>query len=489
MTNSTAGDEFTVRVTGTERHGEVTKQCDGRVIEVGPTGRPGLEPLGAVTANGRTAFYPETPPQELAEIVSACRAASAVDTGDPLAVVDHGPDQHSLPLPAAMPGTTAATGGCGWRRPTSADDHEDAGGFVEPGREEVLELGESLAGRGWTDGAQDEPVTECWERALSAEGEPVVVVNGHARGDRLLLESAPFEALDGANALAGAVGADQIVVYTAESDQQARETVRAAAEEFPGPEAPFEVVAGSDAYRAGEPTMAIEDIEGNHRLEARRRPPGPETFGVDGRPTLVHSPRTLAHLAVSLRETLPGTRVVTVEGDVAAPATLELSETATLDSALDAVDLTDGWKAASVGGRFGGLTDSLSVEPDHDSLAAAGLGTDGIVHILGENRCILEFVGKRAAFAADANCGRCVPCREGTTQLAELLRGVYDAEFDREKIEELVDVMATTSLCEFGVAAGRPARTALETFGGEIEAHAGGHCPAGSCLDAMEAQP
>lgn len=488
MANSTAGDEFTVRVSGTERHRAVAKHYEGRVIEVGSTGRPDLEPLGAVTANGRTAFYPGATPRELSDAVAECRAASAVDAADPVAVVEHGSEQHDFPLPEAVSRTSAATGGFGWRRPTSAADHEDAGGFVDPDREELLAVGESLAGRGWTDIAQDEPVAASWERALSADGEPVVVVNGHGtRADRLLLESAPFEALDGANALAGAVGASRVIVYTGGADEQARETVGEAVEGFPDPEAPFEVVAGSDAYRAGEPTMAIEDIEGNHRLEARRRPPGPATFGVDGQPTLVHSPRTLAQLSVGLREGLPKTRIVSVEGDVAAPAVVEVSEEESLDSVLDAVELTDGWKAASVGGRFGGLTDSLAVRPDDDSLAAAGLGTDGVVRLLGEDRCVLEFVGKRAAFAADANCGRCVPCREGTTQLTELLRGVYDSEFDRGKIRELTDVIATTSLCEFGVAAARPARTALETFAEEIEAHADGHCPTGACLDPMEA--
>jgi NADH-quinone oxidoreductase subunit F len=234
--------------------------------------------------------------------------------------------------------------------------------------------------------------------------------------------------------------------------------------------------------------MAIEDIEGNHRLEARRRPPGPPVFGLDGQPTLVHTPRTMAHLAISLREGAPGTRVVTVEGDVDATATLELPESATLDDAIDAVGVDGQFKAACVGGRFGGVTDSLATALDPDSLTAAGLGTDGIVHVLSADQCLLSFIGKRASFGADTNCGRCVPCREGTTQLTELLRDVYDGQYDRATIDELTDVMATTSLCAFGVAAARPVETALATFEREIEAHADGRCPAGTCSDPMEAR-
>jgi NADH-quinone oxidoreductase subunit F len=64
---------------------------------------------------------------------------------------------------------------------------------------------------------------------------------------------------------------------------------------------------------------------------------------------------------------------------------------------------------------------------------------------------------------------------------------VYDGTYDPEGIEELVRVMETSSICAFGVEAGRPARTALAEFESEFEAHADGRCPAGACLDPLEA--
>lgn len=458
------------------------------VHEVGTTGRAAIEPIVALTRGGRTAIYTQCTPSRLDTIASVCLDGE-IDGVGPRTVVHHESEPTEFPVDDSLPGVSGVLGGCGWRRPTSVSDHEDAGGFSDQGRDKLFELGSELRGRGWGDASHDQPVKAAWERANDAKGEPMLVVNGHGTAaDTLLLESAPFEVLDGANALAAAIDASQIVLYLSEADEDTLAVVANAVEQYPDPSVPMTPVAGKDVYRAGEPTMAIEDIEGNHRLEARRRPPGPETFGVDGRPTLVHTPRTFAHLAVGLRDKLPETRVVSIEGAVTDRQTVEFPERKTLEEAVGSVDIEGELKAVCVGGRFGGLTADLDTQLDPDSLAHAGLGTEGVIRVLSNDQCLLSFVGKRAAFASDANCGRCVPCREGTTQLAELLRDVYAGRYDRGKIAELADVMERTSLCEFGVAAARPVQTALDRFEHEIEAHADGQCPAGDCPEPLEAQ-
>jgi NADH-quinone oxidoreductase subunit F len=482
MTSTTAGADPVVRVAG-------TSDRDEGAVSVGSTGVPAVEPLVAVTRGGRTAFYARCSPARVDEIVSS------VDDGDdvdPDAVVEHDPETTRLPapdLPGLRTGARAVLGACGWRRPTDPGDHAAAGGFVDPDPEAVLAAGESLRGRGWGDLCHDEPVGETWASVRDGPDDGAVVVNGHGNpGDALLLASAPFEALDGATALAAAVGATEVIVYASGADEEAVATAREAAAAYPDPAVPVDVVTGPPEYRAAEPTMAIEAIEGNHRLEARLRPPGPAEVGLHGRPTLVHTPRTLAALAVGLRTGAdPGTRVVTVTGDVESRATVELSDSEPLSAATDAVSTTGDIKAACVGGRFGGVTRDLAVGVDPASLDAAGLGTEGTVNLLNDDRCVVEFVGRRARFAADENCGRCVPCREGTTQLADLLRDVYDGSHDPDGVEELVRVMETSSICAFGVEAGRPARTALDAFESEFEAHADGRCPAGACLDPLEA--
>lgn len=495
MTSITNESGVIVRIADDGPRGELVDavaDVDCRAVEVGPTGVSGIEPLAAVTRGGTTVFCARCTPARLTEVTSAFVGdpASAEDLAD--AVVEHDPDVADLPtpdLPGFDVGVRSVLGACGWRRPTSPDDHEAAGGFVSTDSADVLDAGADLRGRGWGDWCHDRSVEEAWRAVRDADETGVVVVNAHGdAADSLLLRGAPFEMLEGAEAVADAVGADRVVVYAAEGDDDATETVREAAENYPDPPVGVDVVAGPAAYRAAEPTMAIEAVEGNDRLEARTRPPGPESFGVDGRPTLVHTPRTFAHLAVSLREGgLPATRLLTVTGDVDAPATVELPESATLDAALDAVDVDGEFKAACVGDRFGGLTRSLDVAADPESLSAADLGTEGVVRVLSTDRCVVEFVGRRAEFASDGNCGRCVPCREGTTQLTESLREIYDGAYDRDGIEELVRVMTASSICSFGRRAGRPARTAMTEFEAEFEAHADGRCPAGSCLEPMEA--
>lgn len=488
MTATTGGEEPAVRIAGGDPDRESPdSDHGGRVVAVGPTGVPALEPLVSVTRDGRTAFYAGCGPERVDAIVS-----SLGDDVDPDAVVDHDPETTTHPapdLPGLGTGTRTVLGACGWRRPTSAADHEAAGGFADPDPDAVLSTGATLHGRGWGDLCHDDPVGETWASVREGADGGAVIVNGHGNpGDALLLASAPFEVVDGATALAEAVGADEVIVYASADDADAVATAREAVANHPDPPVPIDVVTGPPEYRAAEPTMAIEAVEGNHRLEARLRPPGPEEVGLHGCPTLVHTPRTLAALAVALRTgAAPATRVVTVSGDVESRATVELPEDDSLDATLGAVSMTGDRKAACVGGRFGGVTRDLDVGVDPASLAAAGLGTEGTVHLLADDRCVVEFVGQRARFAAEENCGRCVPCREGTTQLADLLREVYDGAYDREGIEELVRVMETSSICAFGVEAGRPARTALDAFESEFEAHADGRCPAGTCLDPLEA--
>ncbi|PHQ37399.1 NADP oxidoreductase [Halorubrum persicum] len=492
MTLLTADDGPVLRVAGPSRLPESVSGADSAVALVGPTGVPAVEPLVMVTLGGRTAFHARCPTDRIDEIATRVGDAGDVTAGDPDDVRDHEPGRSRLPtpdLPGLRTGVRDALGACGWRRPTDPDDHEAAGGFTDPDPETVMEVGAELDGRGWGDLRQDAPLAEPWRDVREGDGDPAVVVNAHGNpADALLLESAPLEVLDGAAGLAGSLGAEEVIVYASSDDERAVQTAREAAANYPAPSVPVDVVTGPATYRAAEPSMAIEAIEGNHRLEARIRPPDLDAVGLHGRPTVVHTPRTLAQLSVALREGAPPeTRALSVTGDVDHPATVEVPETETLETVVDAAAVAGELKAVSVGGQFGGVTDDLSVGVAPAELGAAQLGSDGVVRVLSADRCVVEFVGQRTQLAAEENCGRCVPCREGTTQLAGLLREVYDGGYDPDAIDELIEVMTSSSICAFGVQAGRPARTALSAFGDEFEAHADGRCPAGSCLEPLEA--
>ncbi|WP_049941615.1 NADH-ubiquinone oxidoreductase-F iron-sulfur binding region domain-containing protein [Haloterrigena turkmenica] len=489
------------------------------VVETGPTGIRALEPLVLFTREDRTAFYPGSITGRLESLVETFERGE-LPTDDAIAVVEHEPTPSSLPTPEDGPlsvGRRRVLGRCGWVDPASVPDEsaaELAGDDPDEALSRVRDVG--LLGRGRGDWSVDDPVAEEWElaREAAAEGadegdseadEPVVVVNGNESDDRnatdrTLLEAAPGEVLDGALAVAELVGADDVVVYCNENDDRARERVHEAArnaeERFAerlDRESGPEVVVGPDRYIAGEPTMALEAMEGNDRLEARLRPPSPAEHGLYGRPTIVHTPRTMAQVRRALLapdefdadDADPGTRLFTVTGDVDAAATVELPTGGSLADVRETVDLEGRFKMACVGGQFGGFTRSLSQSPSAPALEGAELGTEGVVELLNEDNCVLATAGRRANFAMEENCGRCVTCREGSQELTNMLRDIYDGQYQDAKIRELTRVMGETSICQFGRTAIRPAVTGMREFEREVAAHTEGRCPSGECEGAM----
>lgn len=494
----------TVRVTvGSRGGGEVFRVAREAadesvdVRQVGPTGATHREPLVAMTLDGRTAVYGGVTPSGIRGLLGPFPdellepPAEAVGEG------------HALPRPSAGPlatGERRVLARCGWADPTDPTPVGD----TEPDALESVARETDVLGRGRADAA-DGAVVEEWDEAREADGDPVVVVNGNdadpnADADRLLLESDPASVLDGAFAVAEVVGAADVVVFLGERHGVARSRLGELSDALAASESSvrpgdFEVATGPDDFEVGEPTMALEALEGNDRIEARRRPPGPATYGLYGRPTVIHTPRTLAQLRELVRAEAakdhvgapddPGTRLVTVCGD-SPRATVELPTDASLSRALDAVeDLGPAggveFEMACVGGQFGGVTRSLDVPANADAMAAADLADNGIVELFDDSRCAVAFAGRRARFAEERNCGRCVPCREGSKQLQEKLRDVYDGEYDAAGLRELLRSMRDTSICQFGVAAARPTRTAMDEFEPEFLAHADGRCPSGEC--------
>lgn len=472
-----------------------------RVAEVGSTGAERLEPLAAATLDGATALFSDVTPDRIRTVIESM-ADGRLPTDGADATVEHEVDRTTLPLPGIRPfgvGVRRALGRCGWVEPANADAYDEfAAEGVDP--EDALDAVRALGllGRGRGDGSTDAPVADEWETARETvdAGDPVVVVNAHenderVRADRLLVESAPLDVLDAATVVARAVGATDLLVYCNEADDLAAERARDAVAAFEerASDLSIQVATGPDAYIAGEMTMALEAMEGNDRLEARLRPPSPAAHGLYGRPTVIHTPRTLAQVREALlrpenfdaNDADPGTRLVTVTGDVDAPTTVELPTGGSLATARDAAAMDGSFKMACVGGRFGGLTRSLDLPPGAPSLTAAGLGTNGAVELLNAERCAVATAGTRSRFARDENCGRCVPCREGSKQLLDMLRDVYGGEYRDGGIRELTRVMADSSTCDFGRTAPRPVMTAMSEFETEFEAHAEGRCPSGAC--------
>lgn len=467
------------------------------VVRTGPTGVDALEPLVLATDGGRTAFVYSPSPSTVRELAGELESGT-VPAIHADAVVEHDPDVSSLPVPETGPlavGRRRVLGPCGWVDPLEPADYPLRSS--DRTADAVAETG--ILGRGRGDAVADEPAADAWAQVRETDGEPVVVVNANEPddrqwADRTLLAGAPIAVLDGVAAVAASIGAEDAVIYLNERDAELQRHVRRAVDAAADvlPLVP-DVVAGPDEYRAGAPTAALEAMEGADRIEPRLQPPTPATYGLYGRPTVVHTPRTFAQVQRAIRDPTstdadapdPGTRLVTVTGDVDTPATVELAPGTELEATRDAVSMDGPFKMACVGGVFGGITAELNVVPTAGSLSAAGLGTDGVVELLSEERCAVATVGERARFAATENSGRCVPGREGTKQLTELLRELYTGSFRSDDIRELGRVMRRSSNCQIGTRAPRPVITAMDEFEPEFRAHADGRCPSGTCTEKL----
>lgn len=465
------------------------------VVRTGPTGIVEYDPLVLATLKGKTAFFASPELSTVRDLVANLEAGDLPTDGADV-VIDHAPETSILPVPTEGPlavGQRNVLGPCGWVDPHDPTEYtlysadQNAGAIIDSG----------LLGRGRGDATVDEPVADAWRRARETDGDPVVVVNANdaddrPQADRTILAGAPMSVFDGVAAVAEFIGAEDVVIYLNETDTTLQRHLQQAIEAAEG-ELPVlpKLVAGPDEYRAGTPTAALEAMEGSDRVEPRLQPPTPAEYGLYGRPTVIHTPRTFAQVHRILHDpdgfksdtTDPGTRLLTVTGDVTAPATIELVPESDLTATQDVVQMDGSFKMACVGGVFGGITRDLAVAPTVQSLTAAGLGTDGIVELLNEDRCAVTTVGERTRFASNANSGRCVPGREGTKQLTKLLRDVYHGSFNPEEIRELGRVMTRSSNCQIGARAPRPVMTAMDEFESEFEAHVDGRCPSGTCTN------
>ena len=472
------------------------------VRATGPTGIAEYEPLALLSTGGKTRFYAGVDPQQAADLVRAAESGESTDL-NPIAVVEHDTGE-TLPTPDEGPfavGERRLLAKCGWATPVAPADWTLVSEHVTP----ATRMATTVLGRGRGDAAAGTPVAETWDTVRETDGEPVVVVNAHDtdprhRSDETLLAGATVAVLDAAVAVGELVDATDVVVFLDEGSA-VRDRVETAVDALAGTlSVTPKVAVGTATYRAGAPTAALEALEGNDRIEPRLQPPSPASYGLYGRPTAVHSVRTvLQSRAALLREhpdlSPPGpseppadgdttpTRLFSVTGDVADPAVVELSAEDSLSAVRGAVTPTNGVDMACIGGILGGLTDTLDYEPTANALADAGLGATGGIEILGSDRCPVSEAGDRARFAGEENSGRCVPGREGTQQLTELLRDIYAGRLDEEKITELARVMKRTANCQIGATAPRPVTTALDRFGEQFIEHANGSCRNGTCAD------
>jgi NADP-reducing hydrogenase subunit HndC len=338
--------------------------------------------------------------------------------------------------------------------------------------------------------------------------------------DRLIIEGDPHAVIEGMLISGYAIGAREGYIYLRGEYQQARARLEIAiaqahafgllGERIFGSDFSFDIHihSGAGAYICGEETALIESLEGK-RGEPRIRPPYPTTYGIWGNPTAVNNVESLANLPPIIRKgaawyrTLgtakcPGTKVYTMLGDVNVTGLIEVPMGTTLRTVIQVygggMKRGKAFKLAQTGGTAGAIIDAsfLDVPMDFAELAARGAGLgSGALLICGDDTCVVDLAHVLLRFFANESCGKCVPCRLGTTRAMEILARLQDARAtidDIAQLERIATQMQIASFCGLGQAAAVPILTGLRFFRDEFVAHADARkCAMNVC--AMRGEP
>lgn len=332
--------------------------------------------------------------------------------------------------------------------------------------------------------------------------------------DRSVLESDPHRVLEGMAIAAYAVGADTGYIYCRAEYPLALRRIRTAirlarranmlGENIADTQFSFsvEVRLGAGAFVCGEETALLASIQGQ-RGTPRPRPPYPAMSGLWGRPTLINNVETLANIAPIIRsggawyagigtERSKGTKVFALAGRVVRTGLIEVPMGITLREVIFDIGggIVDGrpFKAVQTGGPSGGCipAELLDTPLDYESLKDKGsiMGSGGMI-VLDDTSCMVELARYFMEFSQEESCGKCVPCRSGTTQLGMLLTRITEGRgelSDLDRLEELSGMVKTTSLCGLGQNAPNPILSTLRYFRDEYLAHITDRvCPAGVC--------
>jgi NADH-quinone oxidoreductase subunit F len=319
--------------------------------------------------------------------------------------------------------------------------------------------------------------------------------------DRLVLLRAPHALLEGILITAFAVGIRTAFIYVrGEYAGVSRRLEEAAAEAraagYLGPHVlgtdfGLEVVVhpGAGAYICGEETALLESLEGR-RGQPRVKPPFPAVVGLFRSPTVINNVETLAAIPQILAHGadwflgrgLPkdgGTRLFCVSGAVRRPGVYELAVGTPLRRIIEvhAGGPPEGRtiKAVVPGGLSAPILkpDEIDIAMDFDSLAKAGsmLGSAGIV-VIADGTPMLDVLRVTARFYAHESCGKCTPCRIGTSwilKIVDRLRRDGGGPEDLDLILRLADGIRAKTLCPLGDGAALPIRALVTKFRDELE--------------------
>ncbi|MDO4586047.1 MAG: NADH-quinone oxidoreductase subunit NuoF [Planctomycetia bacterium] len=343
--------------------------------------------------------------------------------------------------------------------------------------------------------------------------------------DRAVIEGDPHRLLEGMAIAAFAIGAQKAYIYIRAEYPLAIERLKHAIAEAKannllgnnilGTDFSLEMVIkmGAGAFVCGEETALIHSIEGKRGMP-RPRPPFPAVRGLFGHPTIINNVETLANIPAILSNGAnwfnvvgtagsKGTKVFALSGKVANTGLVEVAMGTKLRQVIfeigGGIAKGKAYKAVQIGGPSGGCIPEshLDIEIDYESLKTVGamMGSGGLV-VMDEDNCMVDVAKFFMDFIQRESCGKCIPCREGTRRMLEILNRITRSdknETERQTLErfqsiihleQLAKVIRDTSLCGLGQTAPNPVLSTLRWFRHEYEAHVYERdCPAKACTE------
>ena len=259
---------------------------------------------------------------------------------------------------------------------------------------------------------------------------------------------------------------------------------------------------GAGAFVCGEGSALTASIEGNRGMP-RVKPPRTVEQGLFEKPTVLNNVETYANVpGIILNgadwfkhigpEKSPGTKAFALTGTVKNTGLIEVPMGTTLREVIFEIGggiKDDGnFKAVQIGGPSGGclITPQLDVNLDFDSLKKLGamIGSGGLV-VMDDKTCMVEVARFFMNFTQNESCGKCVPCREGTKRMLEILERIVAGNGkmeDLDLLEELGTTISETALCGLGKSASLPVLSTLKQFRQEyIEHVVDKKCASGTC--------
>lgn len=346
-----------------------------------------------------------------------------------------------------------------------------------------------------------------WEACRNEHSEDKFIICNADEGDpgaysdRYLLEQRPHSVLFGMMIAGYCTHAKWGILYIRAEYPESVEIVQHAIDELrannllgenindSGFSFDFKIIKAKGAYICGEETALINSIEGQ-RPEVRTRPPYPTQQGLFNKPTIVNNVETLAAVYWIIKnggesyaelgtDKSTGTKLVCLDSFFNNPGIYEVEMGTPLSTVVN--DLGGGFKspvkALHIGGPLGGLVPSSKINDltvDFESFAKHGflLGHASVVSVP-ENFPIISYLEHLFDFAAFESCGKCFPCRLGTTRAHEMLTKANNSDYkiNINLFNDLLNTLEQGSLCAHGGGIPLPAKNALQYFSDELNTY------------------